>query len=343
MIPENELLFACTRQAFLEKHRKAVIDVCNSTEIGWDVVFSTSQLHGVAPLVYLNLLQCTTADVKIPRQTMEKFKLCYYRNTAIKEEMAERIRRALDFFHKKQIDVMLVKGAALDLLVYDQPAYTISDDVDLVVRCKKEDLSERDITEIGHFLYRTGIEYDYFSHHDIDHNGVLPIDFESIWGDAIRMQLEGLCVFLMSPEDMLISTCTNSARKRFFRLKCLCDIAEIVHRREDLKWEELIKKARKYDCSSLVYAALLATQTILGCDLPDGVLQDLAVDPARAKIIRALVSYASQHMPLSSVHVYTDEDVFNRRVTMPLILKYITYRPYQVWRMTKRLYRGLQN
>ncbi|MEE8389790.1 MAG: nucleotidyltransferase family protein, partial [Anaerolineae bacterium] len=144
MIPENRILFAYTRQSFLDEHRELVLDVCSNTEIRWDVVYSTAQLHGVTPLVHSNLLQCPAENLGISQQIMNKFRLCYYRNTVTKEKSAERITRALSFFTERQIDVMLIKGAALDLLVYDHPWYTISDDIDLVIKCKREDMSDVD-------------------------------------------------------------------------------------------------------------------------------------------------------------------------------------------------------
>ena len=74
-------------------------------------------------------------------------------------------------------------------------------------------------------------------------------------------------LLLMSTEDMLLSLCINSGRKRFFRLRSLVDIAETVNRGPELDWPMLVDKARAYQCSHIACPALLVTQTALGCDL----------------------------------------------------------------------------
>jgi hypothetical protein len=340
MIPENRLLFACTRQDFLVEHRETVLDVCSDAEIRWEAVCSTARLHGVAPLVYSNLLECDTSALGMPQEIVRRFKLCYYRNIATKEERVKRIKRALAFFNAQQIDVMLIKGVALDLLVYNHPWYVVSDDVDVVIKRKRRDVSDEDHLKTMRFFHRTGIEFDYYQHHDVVLNGVLPINFQRIWNDASRADIGDSHAFVMSPEDMLISVCTNSCRKRFFRLKCLCDIAETVSQFGDLNWAELIRKAREDHCDNIVYTALLATKMTLGCELPDRVLRDLAVGPVRDELIRQLISYVSRHAPLSSLYPYSEGKWFDRKVSVSLLLPYATYRPRQMWRRINQLRDG---
>jgi hypothetical protein len=257
----------------------------------------------------------------------------------MQERRAEKLVEVLAYFNAKGIDVMLIKGAALDLLVYEHPWYKAADDVDLVLRQKREDVSEADQTQLMQSLHDTGIEYDYFTHHDVVLNGLLPIDFNRIWDEASRIEFGGAHAFVMSLEDMLMTACTNSCRKRYFRLKSLCDIAEIINRYPQLRWQELIQKTKEYQCNPIVYAALLATQMTVGCALPDRVLRDLGVGPVRAAIIRRVISHLSQRVPLSSLYPYTAGEWRDRRINLALILPYVTYRREQVWRKLRQLFR----
>jgi len=332
MRPEDELLCACTRQNFLEAHRQTALNICRREEVNWYIVYSTARLHGVAPLIFSNLQQCNPLTLGIPQHIVYQFKRYYYRSVVRKERKAERLTEALAFFDRKSIDVMLIKGAALEVLVYDQPWYTVPEDADLVLRLRREEISDKASREIMEFLHRSGIEYDYFEHHDVVMNGVLPIDFYEIWDDATKIRFRGRDVFVMSPEDMLMSTCINSCRKRFFRLKSLCDIAEIINKYPGLKWEELTRKARAYDCNNIVYTALLVTEMTLGCELPDEVLDNLAVSPVRETIIRSLIRYLSRRMSLSALYPFSGRNMFGRKVNLSLILPYATYRWYQVGR-----------
>jgi len=338
MRPEDRLLFACARQNFSDTYRQNVLDICRCEEIDWHVVCSTARLHGVAPLIYSNLLQCIPLDLSIPQDILDRFKICRYRNIVRKEQRAERLTQALAYFDRKSIDVMLIKGVALDILVYNQPWYTVPHDVDLVLRPRGEEIPDETKIETMTFLHGSGIEFDYFAHHDVVINGALPIDFQRIWGDASRTKVGGQDVFLMSPEDMLMSVCINSCRKRFFRLKSLCDVAEVINRYPDIKWEELTTRAKAYDCNSIIYTALLVTKMTVGCKLPPGLFNDLEVNPIRAGVIDRLVRHLSQHSSLDSLYPFSGTQVFGREVNLAVMLPYATYRGYQVGRKLKEIY-----
>jgi hypothetical protein len=255
-----------------------------------------------------------------------------------KEHRADRLTQALAYLDRKSIDVMLIKGAALDILVYDQPWYTVPHDVDLILRSRGEEIADDTRIEIMKFLHGSGIEFDYFAHHDVVINGALPIDFQEIWDNATRIKVGGHDIFLMSPEDMLMSVCINSCRKRFFRLKSLCDIAEVINTYPDLKWQELATRARAYECNNIIYTALLVTKMTLGCKLPPGLFDDLEVNPIRVRVIDRLVRHVSQHSSLDSLYPFSGTQVFGREVNLAVMLPYVTYRGYQVGRKLKEIY-----
>jgi|GEM_PF-951889 len=340
---EDQLLFLCTRQDFLDIHRQAILEICRNNSIRWDYIYSTAMLHQVAPLVYANLLQCLDVGLSIPDETLKKFQASRVYNFVGKEDRTEKIAEALSFFHHKGIDVMLVKGAVLDILVYAESWNTISDDVDLIIKNKESELSDQDKQEISRFFEDIAhsdsrcppFEVEYFAHHDLMMDGALPLDFSRIWADAVTIQFEGQPVFIMAAEDMLISACINSCRKRYFRLKAILDIVAIIAKTPDLNWDEVVRKAKAYDCHNIVYTALLIADLTLSCDLPAGLLDRFGVNPIRAKIIGVL----SRKMCWSSLDtLYSGRKVLGRRIALWLLLPYATYRPYQIWRKFKYVY-----
>jgi hypothetical protein len=327
--PEDKVLFVCTRQEFLEADRQTVRQLCRQTGLDWELVCSTAKLHGVAPLVYVNLQQCDPPELGIPTAIVDQFKRAYYHSLVLQERRENGLKRALTFFDNNGITVMLIKGVALNRLVYDQPWYTTPHDTDVVLKVKREEISLQDRQEFAQFLEGSGIEFDYFEHHDVTMNGVLPVDFRRVWRDAANIEYGGLTAWVMSAEDLLISACINSCRKRFFRLKSLADIAEILNRCPNLDWDTVTEKARAYDCYNIVYTALLATKITLGCNLPDQALDRLNVNPIRASV----VDYLVKRLSLSSFSsLYSGRKLFGRRIDESLILPYSTFRWYQVWR-----------
>jgi hypothetical protein len=336
MKPEDKLLYICVRQELSQSHQEAFLALCDSTEIDWEIVLRKALLHSVAPLVYHNLLQNASMQQIVAPEVMEQLELCYYRNIVLKERAASKLADIASFFNSVSSDVMLIKGAALDALVYEQPWYTMSNDVDLVIREKHEEITDTKIVEIlkpdhKHF------EWEYFEHHDVVMNGILPVNFQRIWDDAVKIQFRGRDLFVMSAEDMLISLCISDCRKRFFRLKALLDIAETVNHYGDISWGVVAQKAREYDCHNIVYATLLATKMTVGCEFPDDFLLKLEINPVRAKLMQYLMGFLCNHVPLpSSVSGF---QIWGRNVNWRTILPYIPLRWYQIRRRFGYLWR----
>ena len=340
MRPEDNVLFLCTRQAFNDAHLTTLLHFCHVELVRWELVFAEALEHGVAPLIHVNLQLAIREGLTIPADIQHQFTRTYFHSIAMTEKRAKKLENALEFLRTKSIDVMLIKGGALGLLVYAEPWYTTPGDIDLVVRPRQEALTEHDVSEIDRYFYGREIECDFFSHHDIVINGLLPVDFDRIWQDAARIPFRNETLFVMAPEDMLISLCINSCRKRFLRLKGLCDIAETVNAYPTMNWGTLVSKAQAYDCHNIIYAALLATEQTLGCAFPNRVLTDLNVSPMRAKLIQQLV----QRMALSDYSsIKTSTKLFDRGVGWSATLPFTTYQWYQIYRKFTFIWRTRTN
>jgi hypothetical protein len=257
---------------------------------------------------------------------MTQFQSCFFFNMSEKERKARILAEAIDYFQQRSIAVMFIKGIALDVLIYDHPYYVMSEDIDIVLSVKAEDLTGTQVQDIMYRLHNLGIEYDFFEHHDTTMNGVLPIDFRQIWQNARKIEFRGREVWVMSPEDILISTCINSCRKRFFKLKSLCDISEILRRCEGLDWQKVMSQAEIYQCESIVYSALYATKLVVGCELPESACDSYRrSNPIRAALLEALVNYLGHNRSLATQFPFKNKSWFSRNVTLSLALPYASY------------------
>jgi hypothetical protein len=224
----------------------------------------------------------------------------------------------------------------LDFLVYDQPWYTASGDIDLIIRQKLQDFPAQELHALQVYFHGSGIECDFYEHHDLNINGVLPVDFDRIWADAGRIHYKEYTAYVMAPEDMLISVCINSCRKRFFRLKSLCDIAETTRKYAHMDWDKFIHKSRAYDCHPIVYTALSVADKTLGCGLPQGLLRKLDIGFARQKIIDLSIAFILRKPALFS-YPTAGPELLGRRMNWALILPYMNYRGYQIWRKLTKI------
>jgi hypothetical protein len=327
--PEDRVLLACTRQNFQEEHQQAVLEISRKHSLSWETIFSKAEKHGVAPLLYINLCQSKGLDVSIPEPIVNRYRLYAMRNTVRKEQRVQRTFQALEYFNAQSIDVMLIKGGALDLLVYDHAMLITSNDIDFVLKRRREELLPAQIQQIMNDLHGSGIEYDFYSHHDMTINGALPVDFERIWREARQIDYRGQPVWVMSPEDMLISLCINSCRKRYFRLKSLLDISETLRKTDALRWDTVVEKSRLYDCNNIVYTALLVSDQTLGCRLPPGALHSLGVNPARAAVIQSIVKFLIRYSSLPAAPI-SGRSLLGKQLHASLVLPYATYRLYQI-------------
>ena len=342
--PEDRLLLFCARQDFHDQYKQAVLDLIQTNTLRWELIFRTAQRHGIAPLLYRNLFQQLGVGAYLPSRIAGKFIAYVSRYTVISEKRAHALVDVLRFLESRSLSAMLVKGEALNLQVYECSWYTEIKDVDLVVSCRQEELNEAQWLEIvsrGQQRPDFGMEYDFFTHHDVSMNGVAPVDFARIWRDASQELFRGQPVYLMSPEDLLISLCINSCRKRYFRLKCILDIAETVHKFHDLNWEVLVEKARSYDSQIFVYTALSVVQSTLGCSLPNHLLDSLGLNPVRKAIIQKALRFYM--LPRLSFASFPDSGfkVLGRPLNFALIFVYLTCRFYQVFRKLNHVLESL--
>ena len=352
MTSEDTIVCLCTRQHFETTHIQKLIAICQGQTIEWDEVFDTADRHGVAPLVYTNLMNHQNGSFAVPQAVMNKFKKAYIHNVFVKKGTGPILEEALALFARKGLDVMLVKGAALNVLVYEKPWYTRSYDIDLVIKARRDEIDETDHFELVETLekfnhqrneFKEHIEYDYYEHHDVTMNNVLMINSERLWQEAHKIQVNGYDVFVMTPEDMLLAAAINSCRKRFFRLKSLCDIAEIIHHYPDLNWDLLADKAIEYECNTILYTALIVTQTTLGCPLPENVLSALKVNPMRAVIINHLVKNLCRNFTLTELFERSESTVLGREFSWPLVLTYTAYRANHIVPKMTEIYRAWRN
>lgn len=350
MKPEDAIICLCARQRFEDAHRQSLEASCRGSTLDWDYLFeTTNRRNQIAPLVYQNLSPSRVPGLPIPAATLERFKQATIRNIMVKRHTADALATALDLFARKGIPVMLVKGAALNLTVYEKPWYTVSHDVDLVIRPRREELDASDLRDITETLdalneapreLRELIEYDFYAHHDVTMNDVVAIDPERLWREARKHRVGEHEVLLMTPEDSLLATAVQCCRKRFFKLKNLVDLSESAAGYADLDWDVAIDKAHAYRCNVQLYAALVVSELVLGSPYPTGTLARLKVSPVRARLIRRISADLLRKHSLAELRAVSGKAFLGRPYSTTLSLTYATYRLDQLAPKMDEIRRG---
>ena len=245
---------------------------------------------------------------------------------------------AIAYFTGRGRRVMLVKGSAIDAVVYAEPWYVRSLDADLLVDQTWPEVdaaARKALAELG-FGRWSAADVDFGRHHDLDMNRVLDIDYPRVWKEARTITYQGYQVYVMSPEDMLIAACVNLCRKRFRQLKGNLAVRELILANPALDWDRLVRIAAAAGASRIVWMALEVTADVFGRVAPEHALEALRHGDVRSPLLRALghgVSVRSLRIPA------THEESRASRL-LSEILRLSTYRVPQ-WRREIRARRAL--
>jgi Uncharacterised nucleotidyltransferase len=283
--PELEVLRLTASQRFAPALSDRVAELCEDPGFRWGALLQAAILHEIAPLVLTNLTKIPRAIESAPPRIVERWTNQKLRNMLMKKQQARVAGQIIEFFHARGTRVMLVKGAALDAVVYDEPWYTQSGDVDLMVDQSWHDLSPADRDALETIWRRSHVELDFRRHHDVDMNRVLDIDYARMWSDARRVARWSAPAYVMSPEDMLLSACVNLCRKRYRLMKSMMAVRDLIVGAPVLDWENFGRHARASGASRIAYGAFAISRDVLGCELPPVAADALRIRaPRRAAI-----------------------------------------------------------
>ncbi len=328
--PEERLLLSCIRQELTDAAAQRIADNLQDHAINWTIVLETAKKHGIEPLLFSNLNKCRGQGLAVPADVLKRLRGAMFSAIRTKEIRARQLGDVLEFMNRNRLSVMLIKGAALDAVVFQTPWHVVSLDIDLLIRQNVKQLPKPISDQIWDFNGNGPFECEFATHHDLSIDGLLDIDYNGLWRDARLVVAQGQDVHVMCPEDMLIASCINGCRKRFFHLKSLYGIREILTRYPNLDWERIAQKAALYRCRAIVYAALIVARLAVDADVSDASLRNLKVGALQAAIIRFLAARRS-FTPLTGREVMNEQHytLWSKRLlslaNLSVILPYAAY------------------
>ena len=114
-----------------------------------------------------------------------------------------------------------------------------------------------------------------------------PMPIEECWSRSTVVDLNGLSVGTLGPEDFLFHVCLHQSRWHRFEkgLLPLVDLRLLLESRRDWFWEGIAERALRCGCATWMYLTLEAVRDLLGADVPDKFFHALPQphDPRRLK------------------------------------------------------------
>ncbi len=273
---ENRLLLYCAQTRIPEDTLNKVKDIMN-LPLNWEGVLESALSQGIAPLLYNNLKKIRSSHF-VPKKIMDKLKKAHYANVARNMYHYEELKSILEAFSGKGVKVIVLKGAALDKIVYGDIGLRTFGDLDLLV--KKEDLPyakkimsdleyvstsgkmSEEWRRMNHFHLQPYIQPDknivVEIHWHITRDS-FHINIDEWWDMAKVIKIDNCQALILSPEDMLIHLCLHLFNHGYNKitLRGLCDIiGTLTYYRKEINWQRFQDKVDKYKISKPVYTIL---------------------------------------------------------------------------------------
>jgi hypothetical protein len=279
--------------------RQRLKDLLRSAD--WARFLVLAEEHGVVGLAAARLrdLQWEPVPPEIKQTLIDRQRAQIFFSLRMTAELF----RILDRFASIGIGALVVKGPALAMQAYGDPAMRSYGDLDLLVR-------QRDIRRATELMSAAGyapavslsaidagkIPGQYlFSHPHSNllvelHNDLtlryfprrLPL--EDFFARQIRVPLDGREAPALAIEDELVLICIHGAKHFWERLMWIADVAALVTRQTAIDWKRVADSARAVGAERMLHTGLRLASDLLKTQLPGEVLATVQTDGVAARL-----------------------------------------------------------
>jgi hypothetical protein len=273
----------------------------------WEYLLRTAHAHGVAPLLYWHLdAACPEA---VPEDAFDHLRGNFRANSLHNLFLTGELLRLLDVFGAHGVPAVPYKGPALAASVYGNLALRQFIDLDILV-------DRHDVPKAKQLLASAGYRSQYqltraqeaallgsrgtyvFArddgkstvelHWEIVEHFSCPLDLQRLRGRLEQTALGGELVPTLSPEDTLLILCAHGFKHLWERLGWICDVAELIRARQDMKWKQVMAQAELLGGEQMLLLGLLLANNLLGATLPDWVSRRAHVDTTVKALARRI-------------------------------------------------------
>ena len=301
---EGRLLVLCARTSVSEFVRVEIADLaCDA--LNWELVWSLSKAHGIAPLVYRNLASICPAAV--PSSIHEAYRRHNQATTLMNHVLAKELGALLAALAAQGITVIPFRGVTVAQAAYGDLTVRECVDNDLIIEEGALSQARKVLWSQGYrpsgSEMETGAAADESSHLFLRRNGMVAADLQwaivcrhagfrvdrsALWSRLKPVRLPSASLMGLSPEDLLLLLCVHGTIHAWGQLKWVCDVAELVRRKPALDWSRLLFQAREWKCRRMVLLGLAMAQNLFDIVLPCSVSREIERDEDISVLVRRM-------------------------------------------------------
>ena len=324
LAPEWRLLLACARKTLRPVDVERIVGTCHEP-LDWPLFLRLVARHRVAPLVWHS--QSSIGNLSVPDQVQGHLRHWVEKNTLRALKQTGELSRLVRRFEDAGIRVLPLKGPVLAMQAYEALNLRHAGDLDLLVDPASVGDADRLLKKAGYarmtpdYPLNPGqaaafmkIRKDFsYTHPESaigielhwrwsQNAGLLPLTLEEIWSARDLVRFGGVAVPGLPRQEQLLYLCAHGAHTGWFRLKWLCDIAELTGRESGIDMDRLLAQGRELGVGRMLAQGLLLAHQMLDSPLPTA----LSATTSEDRIVQGLVHLSTQALELDERYWSTD-------------------------------------
>jgi len=225
-------------------------------EQNWESFLAACDYHQVGPIVFHRF----QGRVAVPAQVLEHLRARFYHVSAYNHRLAMHLVQLFAEFEQQRIPCLALKGPAVAMAAYGDLSLRQYEDIDIMVHT--EDVAKAvEMLMAGGFQPGRG-QAERYKHLKLDHEVTLTAPDNSysvdlhwqlappyarVFGPAVRevwlraehLQLPHGNVAVLNREDLFLALCQHGTRHRWWQLKWLFDVAELLRHSASMDWSRI--------------------------------------------------------------------------------------------------------
>lgn len=267
-------------------------------EIDWERLLRSARRHGLTPLLYRQV--SGLAQGAVSEVVSEKLRRAHQENARRNLFLTGELLRIAGLLKAAGIPAIPLKGPVLAASLYGDLALREFSDLDILIPPREVSRAEGLLLSRGYRLPLglTGAQRAasrwFENHHPLAHQESgcvielhwdlmprsfhVPFDQKGFWNRAESFSLGGTELRTLSAEDTLLFLCVHGSKHLWERLGWVCDVAQLVRVRQQIRWDLVIRSAKETGAKRMLFLGLFLANDLLGARLPERVFREVTHD-----------------------------------------------------------------
>jgi len=278
----NKLIIECLR---IEERGEKVARLGAFSSTDWEQILTQARLTGLTPLIARQIYNLVP-EISPPEEIRKELRQSLFIGTGKNLRLNIELGKMLHRFKELEIPVIVLKGAYLAEIVYEDLGSRIMGDIDLLVKVGDLKKSSMVLAEMGYQsdALLPDAESHYFEKHHlpdfyklnaspieihwtiVNNNSPFRIELNDVWNEALEATIAGAPALVLSPLDQILHLCMHNYGHYFnLGLRPFIDLMHVTrHYRESIQWEQLKQKTQDSKSSRCVFLMLYTTNQLFG-------------------------------------------------------------------------------